>query len=434
MNNKLAIITSFPPEFYQPFINRFNDLYPSTQIRILNKKTTAALAEIQRGNRRRFDLFWSSSTDAFEVLQQGKRLLQSEFHLQYPALEIKGLNLHNHNGYFYSFALSGVGFMWNNRFLKESQLPEPCGWNSLTDPVYYGQVAMSTPSRSGTTHLIVESILQKMGWQQGWAYLIRASGNFNTITARSFSVPEGIVNGRFGIGLVIDFLAQQRKALNGEIQFQYGKPVVLIPAGIALLKGAMNIEPAKQFLAFVLSPAGQKILLSPAIGRLPVLKNIYPAEKSQIPKLLHYINDDKIQAYDSELSRNRYHLVNKLFDQLITYRLPERRKIWKKLIELQKEPGSDQTQRKKLQKKITALLCTLPITAEESVDSELNNLLADTPLLAEENSKRRKVLRSWADFVTEQLKNASELLTGEERQLSFSSLPQADSTAAKSQE
>ncbi len=407
---KLAIITSFPPEFYQPFINVFTELHPLIQISILNKKTTAALAEIQRGNQRKFDLFWSSSTDAFEVLQQTGRLLQSGFHLQHPSLKINGLNLQNHDGYFYSFALSGVGYMWNNRFLKENQLPPPTGWLSLSDQVYYGQVAMSTPSRSGTTHLIVESILQKMGWQQGWAYLIKASGNFNTITARSFSVPEGIVNGRFGIGLVIDFLAQRQKTLHREIQFEYGKPVVLIPAGIALLNGAENIASAEQFLAFVLSPPGQKILLSPAIGRLPVLKNIYRTEESQIPRLLKYINGNKIQAYDSELSRNRYHLVNQLFDQLITYRLPERRKIWKKLIELQKEPGVEKTLKTKLAQEITTLLCALPVTAEESVDTNLNNLLNENSLHVGERNSRRELLKNWSDFVSGQLKKAETLL------------------------
>ncbi len=407
---KLAIITSFPPEFYQPFINLFNEFHPRIQVSILNKKTTAALAEIQRGNQRKFDLFWSSSTDAFEVLQQTGRLWQSGFHLQYPSLKINGLNLQKHDGYFYSFALSGVGYMWNNRFLKENQLPPPAGWHSLSDQVYYGQIAMSTPSRSGTTHLIVESILQKMGWQQGWAFLIRTSGNFNTITARSFSVPEGIVNGRFGIGLVIDFLAQRQKSLNREIQFEYGKPVVLIPAGIALLNGAENIGPAEQFLAFVLSPPGQKILLSPAIGRLPVLKNIYAKGKGQIPNLLRYINGNRIQAYNSELSRNRYHLVNQLFDQLITYRLPERRKIWKKLIELQKEPGLGQTVKTKITKEIITLLCALPVTAEESVDTELNNLLNKSSLLAGESDRRRQLLKNWSDFVSQQLKKAENLL------------------------
>ncbi|WP_457577222.1 ABC transporter substrate-binding protein [Desulfomarina sp.] len=409
---KLAIITSFPPEFYQPFINLFNKINPLIQVSILNKKTTAALAEIQRGNQRKFDLFWSSSTDAFEVLQQTGRLLQSGFRLQYPSLKINGLNLQNHDGFFYSFALSGVGYMWNNRFLKENQLPTPTGWHSLSDQIYYGQIAMSTPSRSGTTHLIVESILQKMGWQQGWAYLIKASGNFNTITARSFSVPEGIVNGRFGIGLVIDFLAQRQKTLNPDIQFEYGKPVVLIPAGIALLNGAENIGPAEQFLAFVLSPAGQKILLSPAIGRLPVLKNIYSTEKEQIPNLLSYINGNRIQAYNSELSRNRYHLVNQLFDQLITYKLPERRKIWKKLIELQKSPGIKQTIKTKLTEEITTLFSALPVTAEESVDTELNNLLNGNSFRPRESNRRRKLLKNWSDFVSEQLEKADNLLAG----------------------
>ena len=56
-------------------------------------------------------------------------------------------------------ALAGYGLMWNTRYLKANNLPEPKEWADLVKPVYFGHLAISSPSRSGTTHLTVETIL-----------------------------------------------------------------------------------------------------------------------------------------------------------------------------------------------------------------------------------------------------------------------------------
>ncbi|NOX32133.1 MAG: extracellular solute-binding protein [Deltaproteobacteria bacterium] len=406
IKERLAIITSFPPEFYKPFISRFEKLYPAIQIQVLNKKTTAALSEIERGNVRKFDLFWSSSTDAFEVLQLSNKLKRSEYKLKYPALEIKGVNLYDHKGYFYSFALSSVGYMWNNSYLHENGLQAPTSWQSLADSSYYGHMAMSTPSRSGTTHLIVESILQGMGWQEGWRYLLKIAGNFSTVTARSFSVPEGIVDGRFGVGLVIDFLAQGQICIHKNIDFRYGEPIMLVPAGIGLLKNGTNLEAALKFLDFVLSPAGQKILLLPTLSRLPILTDVYNLDGSNLPELLHLINQNKIYPYDIELSRTRYNIVNSMFDQLITYRLLERRRIWKSLIKFEKSFTNEGEYQSIVKENVLDSLCTIPISSEQSVDRDLNTLLGS----GGNGEKKRRVLQNWDDFVSRQLKQANNFL------------------------
>ncbi|WP_163339094.1 hypothetical protein [Desulfopila sp. IMCC35008] len=66
-DRKLKILTSFSPTFYSPFIDAYQKNNPHVQLKILNKKTTSAITEIERGNLRNFDLFWSSSPEAFAV-------------------------------------------------------------------------------------------------------------------------------------------------------------------------------------------------------------------------------------------------------------------------------------------------------------------------------------------------------------------------------
>lgn len=51
---------------------------------------------------------------------------------------------------------------------------------------------MSSPSRSDTNHLMVESLLQQKGWVKGWETLLTSAGNLVTISSRSFGVADKI--------------------------------------------------------------------------------------------------------------------------------------------------------------------------------------------------------------------------------------------------
>ncbi len=46
-------------------------------------------------------------------------------------------------------ALAGYGIMWNTHYLKANKLPPPKEWADLAQPVYFGHVAISSPSRAG---------------------------------------------------------------------------------------------------------------------------------------------------------------------------------------------------------------------------------------------------------------------------------------------
>ena len=110
---------------------------------------------------------------------------------QNPAVPAKIGNypINDPEGFYLGQALAGYGIMWNTRYLAANKLPEPKEWADLVNPVYHGHLAISSPSRSGTTHLTVETILQGEGWAKGWGQLLAIAGNSAAITERSFGVP-----------------------------------------------------------------------------------------------------------------------------------------------------------------------------------------------------------------------------------------------------
>ncbi|SCY40009.1 ABC transporter substrate-binding protein [Desulfoluna spongiiphila] len=409
----LDIITSFPPEFYTPFVTAFSRKYPDIQVMTSNKKTTSALVDIKRGNPHRFDLFWSSSTDAFAMLKAEHRLLQLPGGRRHPALAVDGVHIDDPEGYFMGFALSGVGWMWNPAYLKRESIPVPERWEDLVDPVYYGHLAMSTPSRSGTTHLIVESLLQELGWEQGWAMLLKMAGNLRTVSARSFSVPEGLINGRFGVGLGIDFLGQSRR----ELGFRYGTPVFLVPAGIGLLAGGTNPDEAALFIDFILSPEGQEILREPTVCRLPVSREVHDRSTGDAPDLLKLIRKKQLKPYDADLSRSRYHLVNQLFDRMITYRLTERRSLWKRYLALEQQSGTAGMRMTPLKEELADLLCGVPVTGAQSRDHSFTDLFAFAARGTAPTGLERDETERWDAFLSRRLDRARALLTRAESEL-----------------
>ena len=83
----------------------------------------------------------------------------------------------------------------------------PRNWSDLAAPAYAGHIGLTSPARSGTTHLMVEraAAIARLGSAAGrfWSAI---GGNLATLTARSFGVTTGVARGRFGIGISIDFL------------------------------------------------------------------------------------------------------------------------------------------------------------------------------------------------------------------------------------
>ena len=322
----VSVVTSFPKELTDAYKKAFEAKNPGIKLEILNKSGTASipyLRETAAGQRP--DVFWSSDVVAFEVLARDK-LLQKAPEAANPAVPklIGTYPINDPEGFYYGQALSGYGIMTNTRYMAANKLPAPKEWADLTRGVYFGHIGISSPSRSGTTHLNVETILQGEGWEKGWTQLLQITGNSAAVTERSFGVPDGVNNGQFGIGIVIDFFGLAAKAAGFPIDFVYPSVTSVVPASIALIAGSKNPADALKFMTYSLSTEGQEVLFEPKISRMPVLPYAAAGLKvpANYPNIYEIARKSKVK-FDSELSEMRYPLVVSLFDQTITFRLKE---------------------------------------------------------------------------------------------------------------
>jgi ABC-type Fe3+ transport system substrate-binding protein len=319
---QVTVITSFPKELTEAYKKAFEAKHAGAKVEILNKGTPAALAYVREtpaGSRP--DVFWASAPDAFEVLARDGLLEKYDPGVVVPA-KIGNYPINDPQGFYRGQALAGYGIMWNTRYTKAHRLPDPREWADLAKPAYFGHVAMSSPSRSGTTHLTIETILQGEGWEKGWSQILRIAGNCSAITERSFGVPDGVSNGQYGVGLVIDFFGLAAKNSGFPVEFVYPSVTAIVPANIGLVTGAKNADMGRRFIQFALSEDGQLLLLDPKISRLPVLPKTYDKAPKGYPN--PYAGTIKAKVnFDSELSDERYYLVSSLFDHTITFRHKE---------------------------------------------------------------------------------------------------------------
>ena len=376
---QLTIVTSFPKDLTEVYKREFEARNPGVKVEVLSRGTSASIAYVREAPANaKPDIFWASAPDAFEVLAS-ENLLQ-KFDGKNPAVPAKIGNypINDPEGFYYGQALAGYGLMWNTRYLKANKLPNPKEWADLVKPVYHGHVAISSPSRSGTTHLTIETILQGEGWARGWRQILMIGGNTAAITERSFGVPDGVNNGQFGIGLVIDFFGLSAKASGFPVEFVYPSVTAIVPANIGLIANARNPELGKRFINFALSPEGQLLLLHARISRLPVLPSVYAKAPQGYPNPFGGKIKPKVN-FDSDLSRSRYYVVNALFDQTVTFRHRELVAASKAINEAAaKLAGKRNARAQNLLAEARELVYTPIVSQEKSRDKEFLTLFSQT--------------------------------------------------------
>ena len=402
----ITVVTSFPKELTAAYKKAFEAKFPNDKLEILNKNTAAGIAYVrEQPMGQRPEIFWASAPDAFEVLAKSK-LLQ-KIGPGNPAIPAKVGNypVNDPEGFYRGQALAGYGLMWNTRYMKANNVPEPKEWADLVRPAYFGHLAISSPSRSGTTHLTVETILQGEGWAKGWEQMLAICGNSAAITERSFGVPDGVSNGQFGIGLVIDFFGLAAKNSGMPVEFVYPSVTSIVPANIALIEGAKSSAAGMRFIDFTLSEEGQTLLLQKEISRLPVLPSIYAKAPAGYPNPF----GGKIQAkvnFDSNLSESRYYIVRSMFDQMITFRHKELVAATKAIHDAERRlKGKASPQLAEARK-----LAFSPVIDERTAsDEKLQVLFRAEKSNAEATKQKAKVEEDWATKAKANYARAAEL-------------------------
>lgn len=382
--NELVIATTFSPDATAYIISRWQTQPQSVIIRTLNR-TSASLEQLLDGaGGENIDLVLTSSPMLLQHLQEHQRLAAypdapAQSQQRVPA-SIRGTAV--------AVAISGFGLLINQRNLRERQLPLPASWDDLMQARYQGTLLMSSPSRSDTNHLMVESLLQQEGWNHGWEIVLSMAGNLITISSRSFGVADKIKSGLGSVGPVIDNYANLLLD-DPNLTFHYFPHSAASPTYVAMIGHNPYPADARRFIQFLLSPEGQQALSDTNTGKYSIIPD--PGNTPRARQQRQLLSEPSLN-YQLILQRQR--LVQKLFDTAISFRLSQLKDAWRAL-------HNAEARLKTPLPEVRALLTAMPVSEQQSRDEDylrqLDNkdraeqLMMEWQLFSRNNSGRRSL-------------------------------------------
>ena len=183
---------------------------------------------------------------------------------------------------------------YNTEVFARKKLPVPKCWKDLADPVYKGEVMLSNPNSSGTSYMMLATLVQIFGEDEAFRYMKALNANVNQYARSGIGPMAAVIRGETGIGSTV---------LHGVInEIVRGFPVkAILPCegvgyevgSMATLKGARNLDNAKKFFDWALTPEAQRIGLD--IKEYAIPTNRLVTLPPQVPKL----TDIKLISYDT---------------------------------------------------------------------------------------------------------------------------------------
>jgi iron(III) transport system substrate-binding protein len=153
-----------------------------------------------------------------------------------------------------------LGIGWNTELLAKKKLPEPKCWADLAKPEYKDEVQMANPNASGTAYSTIATFVQIFGEDKAFELLKGMHRNTNNYPRTGVGAIRAAARGETTIG--VTFMH------DGVSEIANGFPVkVVVPCegtgfevgSMSIIKGARNLENAKKFYDWALTPAAQKI-------------------------------------------------------------------------------------------------------------------------------------------------------------------------------
>src|SRR5229473_6224710 len=125
----VVIVTSFPKELFETYKKTFEAKQPGITVVINSKQTNEGVTYLRETKAKpEADIFWVSAPDAFQTLESDGLLEKytppKEIMAHIPA-KIGSFPIHDPDGKYFGFAISGYGLMWNKNYLKAHKLPAP---------------------------------------------------------------------------------------------------------------------------------------------------------------------------------------------------------------------------------------------------------------------------------------------------------------------
>ena len=193
--------------------------------------------------------------------------------------------------------------MVNRDELARKGLEEPKDWQDLLKDEYKGLIWLSNYNTAGTAKLVVNTMIQKYGHDEGIKYLVDLDKNIEVYTKSGSGPSKNVGTGEciIGIGFLHDGITQI-------VDNGYENVQLIIPSSgtsfeigaTAIFKGAKHPNAAKLWVEYALSPECVELAAKNGSYQFLVIDNAQQPEQAAEFGL----DPENVMDYDFEDAKN----------------------------------------------------------------------------------------------------------------------------------
>ena len=293
---ELTVYGSCEEEYLTAACQHFEELFGiKVNAQRLSTGEVQAKIEEENGNPSA-DVWFGGTTDPYNVCAAEGLL---EAYDAANASHLVGDMYRDKDGYWYGIYKGILGFMVNTDELTRMGLEAPADWTDLLKDEYKGLIWLSNYNTAGTAKLVINTMIQKYGHDEGIKYLVDLDKNIEVYTKSGSGPSKNVGTGEcvIGIGFLHDGITQI-------VDNGYTNIELIIPSSgtsfevgaTAIFKGAAHSNAAKLWIEYALSPECVELAAQNGSYQFLVIDNAeQPSQASEFG-----LDPNNVMAYDFE--------------------------------------------------------------------------------------------------------------------------------------
>ena len=297
---ELVVYGSCEEDYLAAACTHFEELYGiKVQYQRLSTGEVQAKIEEENGNPSA-DVWFGGTTDPYNVVAAEGLL---EAYEAENASHLLGSQYRDPDDYWYGIYKGILGFMVNKDELARMNLEAPADWQDLKKPEYKGLIWLSNYNTAGTAKLVINTMIQKYGHDEGIQYLVDLDKNIQVYTKSGSGPSKNVGTGEcvIGIGFLHDGITQI-------VDNGYDNVQLIIPSSgtsfeigaTAIFKGAKHPNAAKLWVEYALSPECVELAAKNGSYQFLVIDNAQQLEQAAEFGL----DPENVMDYDFEDAKN----------------------------------------------------------------------------------------------------------------------------------
>ena len=297
---ELTVYGSCEEEYLAAACQHFQEVFGiKVNYQRLSTGEVQAKIEEEKGNPSA-DVWFGGTTDPYNVVAKEGLL---EPYAAQNASHLLSDMYKDPDGNWYGIYKGILGFMVNTDELARMNLEAPADWQDLLKPEYKGLVWLSNYNTAGTAKLVINTMIQKYGHDEGIQYLVDLDKNIEVYTKSGSGPSKNVGTGEcvIGIGFLHDGITQI-------VDNGYTNVELVIPSSgtsfevgaTAIFKGAAHSNAAKLWIEYALSPECVNLAANNGSYQFLVLDNATQPEVA----MQFGLDPDNVMDYDFEDAKN----------------------------------------------------------------------------------------------------------------------------------